>query len=85
VGHQRTDIEGYSYEAWLGSDKLYWYDSQPHPHDPTLTSTDPHHTHVPPDIKHNRIPAPGLTFSAPNLPFLIHEVESLLTDESASK
>ncbi|RLT45498.1 MAG: hypothetical protein DWI57_00420 [Chloroflexi bacterium] len=74
-------IEGYSYEAWRGSDKLYWYDSQPHPHVPILASTDPHHKHVPPDIKHNRIPAPGLTFSAPNLLFLIREVESLLPDE----
>ncbi|MBX2998801.1 MAG: hypothetical protein KF893_09855 [Caldilineaceae bacterium] len=73
-------IEGYSYEAWRGSDKLYWYDSQPHPHDPTLASTDPHHKHVPPDIKHNRIPAPSLTFSAPNLPFLIREAELLPDD-----
>lgn len=40
-------------------------------------STDPHHKHVPPDIKHNRVPAPGLGFDAPNLPFLITEIESL--------
>jgi len=53
-------IEGYSYEAWRGSEKLYRYDSQPHPNDPTLAATDPHHKHVPPDIKHHRIPAPGL-------------------------
>lgn len=36
-------IEGYSYEVWRGTDKLYWYDSQPHPDDPALASTDPHH------------------------------------------
>ena len=62
-------------------EKLYWYDSFPHPHDPTLASTHPHHKHVPPDIKRHRIPAPDLTFTAPNLPFLIREIEeTLLTD-----
>ena len=71
-------IEGYSYEVWCGAEKLYWYDSQPHPADPTLASTSPHHKHVPPNIKHHRISAPGLSFTAPNLPFLIHEVETML-------
>jgi hypothetical protein len=70
-------IEGYSYEVWRGSDKLYWYDSQPHPGDPTLASTDPHHKHIPPDSKHHRIPAPDLGFAEPNLPFLIGEVATL--------
>lgn len=68
-------IEGYSYEVWLGGEKLYWYDSQPHSGDPSLASTDPHHKHVSPDIKHHRIPAPGLSFTQPNLPFLIEEIE----------
>ena len=68
-------IRKYSYEVWRGADKLYWYDSQPHPDDPGLSSTDPHHKHVPPDIKHNRIPAPDLSFAQPNLPFLINEIE----------
>lgn len=67
-------IEGYSYEAWHESEQLYWYDSQPHPSDPTLASTDPHHKHVPPNIKHNRIPAPNLSFSSPNVPILIYEI-----------
>ncbi len=71
-------IEGYSYEVWRGSEKLYWYDSQPHPDDPTLASTDPHHKHVPPDAKHHRVPAPDLSFTAPNLPFLIREIETTL-------
>ncbi len=71
-------IEGYSYEVWRKDEKLYWYDSQPHPHDPSLSSTHPHHKHVPPDIKHNRIPAPGLSFTAPNLPFLIEEIKTAL-------
>jgi hypothetical protein len=47
-----------------------------HPHIPELASTDPHHKHVRPDIKHHRIPAPDLSFTHPNLPFLIEEVES---------
>lgn len=68
-------IQQYSYEGWLGSEKLYWYDSQAHPNDPTLASTHPHHKHIPPDIKHNRVPAPGLSFTQPNLPLLIEEVE----------
>jgi hypothetical protein len=72
-------IEGYSYEVWCGSDKLYWYDSQPHPADPTLASTDPHHKHIPPGIKHHRVPAPGLNLVAPNLPFLIREVQATLS------
>jgi len=71
-------IEGYSYEAWQSNEKLYWYDSQSHPHDATLASTDPHHKHIPPDIKHHRIPAPNLRFNGPNLPALIDEVEGLL-------
>ena len=55
--------------------KLYWYDSWPHPNDPTLAPTHPHHKHVPPGIKHHRVPAPELSFSHPNLPFLIQEIE----------
>ncbi len=72
------NLEGYSYEVWHGGEKLYWYDSQPHPDDPTLASTAPHHKHVPPDIKHHRIPAPGLSFTSPNLTFLIREIETAL-------
>lgn len=79
-------IEGYSYEVWRGSQELYWYDSQPHPGDPTLASTDPHHKHVPPNIKHHRVPAPNLSFDQPNLPFLVEEIEQTLltSDEEAS-
>lgn len=69
-------LEGYSYEVWRGSAKLYWYDSQPHPTDPTLASTNPHHKHIPPNIKHHRVPAPDLSLTAPNLAFLIHEIET---------
>ena len=68
-------IVSYGYEVWRGAEKLYWYDSQPHPDDPALASTHPHHKHVPPDPKHNRQPAPELSFTAPNLLFLIAEIE----------
>ena len=56
-------------------EKLYWYDSFPHPNDPALASAHPHHKHVPPDIKHHRVSAPDLSFTRPNLSFLIEEVE----------
>lgn len=71
-------ISRYGYEVWRGSEKLYWYDSQPHPTDSTLAATHPHHKHIPPDIKHHRIPAPDLSFTEPNLHFLIREIEKLL-------
>lgn len=71
-------IHGYGYEVWQHEEQLYWYDSQPHPDDPALASTDPHHKHIPPDIKHHRVPAPNLAFSQPNLPFLIFEIQELL-------
>ncbi len=70
-------IRSYGYEIWRKEELLYWYDSQPHPNNPDLASTHPHHKHIPPDIKHNRILAPGLTFSRPNLPFLIKEIEEM--------
>jgi hypothetical protein len=43
----------------------------------TLVLTNPHHKHVHPDIKHHRIPAPELSFTRPNLPFLIEEIKEL--------
>ena len=66
-------IIGYSYEVWSGNEQFYWYDSQPHPNDPSLAGTHPHHKHLPPNIKHNRLPAPSVSFAAPNLATLIAE------------
>ena len=71
-------IDWYGYEVWRGDEKLYWYDSQPHPNESSLQSTHPHHKHIPPDIKHHRIPAPAMSFSRPNLPTLIREIEALV-------
>jgi hypothetical protein len=71
-------IDWYGYEIWQGDEKLYWYDSQPHPDDPALQDTHPHHKHIPPDPKHHRIPAPDMSFARPNLPVLIAEIEALI-------
>jgi hypothetical protein len=74
----RLEILQYGYVVWRGDERLYWYDSQAHPQDPALAATDPHHKHTPPDIKHHRVPAPGLSFTRPNLSVLIEEVERLV-------
>ena len=71
-------IEDYGYELWRKGDKIAWYDAQPHPDDPVLASTHPHHKHILPEIKHHRIPAPNMSFVQPNLSVLIREVEALL-------
>jgi len=42
-----------------------------------LASTFPLHKHVPPDIKHHRIPAPEMSFTQPNLLVLVREIEAL--------
>ena len=73
-------IDWYGYEVWRGDKKLYWYDSQPHPSDPDLQSTNPHHKHIPPNIKHHRIPAPEMSFTHPNLPALILEIEAFINE-----
>jgi hypothetical protein len=71
-------IVKYFYGLSLRNEALWWYDSMPHPNNPTLASTDPHHKHIPPDIKHNRIPAPEVSFTVANLPFLIEDAERLI-------
>lgn len=70
-------LDWYGYEVYRGEEKLYWYDSQPHPDSKELQSTHPHHKHIPPDIKHNRVLAANMSFTQPNLPALISEIESL--------
>jgi hypothetical protein len=74
-------IASYGYELYKNEKRLWWYDDFPHPNDLELASTFPHHKHVPPDIKRNRIPAPLLSFVHPNIPVLIQEIEELLTRE----
>jgi hypothetical protein len=80
-------ITSYGYEVYWREDRLFWYDDFPHPDDASLTSTFPHHKHVPPTIKRHRIPAPEISFVRPNLPVLIHEIEVLIlqiTDKSGA-
>jgi hypothetical protein len=72
----RPKIDRSTVVVWK-EERLFWYDDFPHPDDPTLASTFPHHKHIPPDIKHNRIPAPNMSFTRPNLPALIQEIDEL--------
>jgi Family of unknown function (DUF6516) len=87
-------VSGYAYaKSWIstqeesprmatksiaGKNGSIGYDDFPHPNDPTLASTFPHHKHIPPDIKRNRLPAPEIRFTRPNLEVLLREIEGLL-------
>jgi len=67
-------IKTYSYAVNITGEKQYWYDDQPHPNIPSLQSTHPHHKHIQPNIKHNRIPAKNLSFNKENISFIINEI-----------
>jgi hypothetical protein len=71
-------IANYSYELDRHGERVWWYDPMEHPEDPFLRSTFPHHKHIGPNIKHHRVPAPLLSFTEPNLPFLLSEVAALV-------
>lgn len=71
------ELLDYSYTVLQGEERVRWYDAQPHPEIPDLSSTFPHHFHAPPGIKHNRHPAPGIGFAEPNLPALCEEIADL--------
>jgi len=64
-------IADYSYDVVWSQEPVRWYDPQPHPEIAEPASTFPHHRHEPPAIKQNRRPAPGLSFTNPNLHTLI--------------
>ena len=70
-------IQRYSYTVFRCTEKIRWYDPEPHPGVPELASTFPHHLHEPPDIKHNRKPAVGISFTEPNLATLISDCTEL--------
>jgi hypothetical protein len=70
-------IQRYSYTILRGTEKVRWYDPEPHPEASELADTFPHHRHEPPDIKHNRRPAPGISFTTPNLATLIADCVQL--------
>jgi len=89
VSHARVDlasqeaptISEYCRASYPNKEKFYWYDSFPHPNDVTLAGTDPHHKHIPPNIKRHRVPAPEISFTRPNLPFLIEEIAQQVLPE----
>jgi hypothetical protein len=83
IDFAKHKIVHYGYEVYRGQEKLYWYDSMEHPSDKSLASTYPHHKHIPPDIKHHRIPAEGLSFIKPNLDFLIEEITHLKNEQGS--
>jgi len=70
-------IISYGYDVYKGNERLYWYDDFPHPDDSPLAATFPHHQHVPPNSKHNRLPVEFLSFDCPNLPSIVAEIESI--------
>lgn len=71
------ELLDYSYTVFRGGERVRWYDPQPHSEIAELQATFPHHRHEPPGIKHNRCPAPGIGFQAPNLPTLIADCVQL--------
>ena len=80
IDFRKGQIKTYSYEVYSGREKQYWYDNQPHPDDPSLQSTFPHHKHLQPNVRHNRVPSPDIHFDQPNISFLIKEIiENFLT------
>jgi hypothetical protein len=80
IDFRKKQIKTYSYEIYLGREKQYWYDNQPHPNDTSLQATFPHHKHIQPNIRHNRVPSLSIHFDRPNLSFLIQEIiEKFLT------
>ena len=70
-------ITAYGYEVYRGANRLYWYDDFPHPDDGALAETFPHHKHLPPDMRRNRVPALGIRHVRPNLEVIIEEISEL--------
>lgn len=79
------ELLDYSYTVFRAEERVRWYDPQPHPENPDLASTFPHHLHEAPNIKHNRKPAPGISFDSPNLSTLITDCISLGESPSDEK
>jgi hypothetical protein len=77
IDYRLGRILDYSYTVYRDEFKLRWYDPQPHPENQTLAETFPHHYHTEPDIKHNRLPAHGISFDAPNISRLIEDCLAL--------
>lgn len=74
---KKRQIVTYSYTVLHSETRIRWYDPQPHPENPALQPTFPHHFHTEPDIKHNRQPAHGISFAHPNWAQLIADCARL--------
>ena len=78
-------IRSYGYEVYRDTEKICWYDSWPHPENPALASTFPHHKHVPPGLRDNRVPAPGIAFDEPNLDVVLEDIRHDLIQSRTDK
>jgi hypothetical protein len=58
-------IRRYSYTVYRSGEKIRWYDSEPHPEDPRLASTFPHHLHEPPDTSTGSVQTSSTTADLP--------------------
>jgi hypothetical protein len=67
-------IRTYSYEIYRAGEKVCWYDAWEHPEIPALGATFPHHKHLLPNLRDNRVPAPGISFESPNLDVVLTDV-----------
>lgn len=85
VDFHRSRIRAYSYSIFQDAQRIRWYDPQPHPENPALQPTFPHHYPEEPDIKHNRLPAYGLSFDEPNFHHLIEVCIQLSNQQDESK
>ena len=56
------------------------YDYRSIPLRASFNSNTHYHKHIPPNIKHHRIPAPEMSFTQPNLPTLILEIEAFINE-----
>lgn len=67
-------IRTYSYEVYRNGEKVCWYDAWEHPEIPELKATFPHHKHALPNLRDNRVSAPGISFASPNLDVVLSDV-----------
>ena len=67
-------IRTYSYEVYREGEKVSWYDAWEHSEIPELKPTFPHHKHVLPNLRNNRVPVPGISFESPNLDVVLEDV-----------
>lgn len=74
IDFESRRIRSYSYEVYQRGEKIGWYDHWEHPEIPSLAATFPHHKHVRPNLRDNRVPAPDLSFETPNLDFVLKDL-----------